>query len=178
MVKVVIVNGAPESGKTTFQEICRGKLADKGYTTIIKSSVDWVKDIAKYCGWDGTKTESNRRFLSDLKKALTNWDDAVLRDLVNEVDNFYYTRVNCLFFIDIREPEEIDKAKRVFNASTLLVKRPSKDNLVHQNDSDNNVFNYEYDYYIHNDKEISWLHEYALAFVQELLEKEDNIYMP
>ena len=41
----------------------------------IISTITYVKDIAKTIGWDGGKSPADRRFLSDLKDALTRWKD-------------------------------------------------------------------------------------------------------
>ena len=81
MVKVVVCNGMPMSGKTTFQTICKGKSNHahgiEGYRGFGRlhiescSTVDFVKEVAKSCGWDGTKTLENRKFLSDLKDLLS-----------------------------------------------------------------------------------------------------------
>lgn len=170
MVKVVIVNGMPESGKTTAQEICKDTLKLMNWQCVIESSVEWVKDIAKYAGWDGTKTDKNRKFLSDLKAALTAWDDAVLRHLVADVDNYYYTGRDFIFFIDIREPKEIEKAKKVFNATTLVIRRPQVEVNHYSNDSDMNVFNYAYDYTIWNDRGIEGLTAECVAFLKQLMD--------
>ena len=77
MVKVVIINGMPMSGKTTFEELCQkicdpfakesGFEEDNILCVDICSTVDFVKIVAKQCGWDGTKDLKNRKFLSDLK---------------------------------------------------------------------------------------------------------------
>ena len=67
MVKVVIVNGFPGSGKTTFQRECEMLRYDIGDGFCISvSTVDFVKRVAHCAGWDMTKTPENRKFLSDL----------------------------------------------------------------------------------------------------------------
>ena len=176
MVKVVIVNGMPESGKTTAQEICRDTLKLLNWGCVIESSVQWVKDVAKYAGWDGTKTDKNRKFLSDLKAVLTSWDDAVLRHLIDTVDDYYYTGRDFVIFIDIREPYEIEKAKEAFNATTLIVRRPQVECNCYNNTSDMNVFNYKYDYTIWNDRGIDELRYECGIFIDELLADDSNIY--
>lgn len=176
MVKVVIVNGMPESGKTTAQNICKDTLKLMNWECAIESSVDWVKEIAKCAGWDGTKTDKNRKFLSDLKAVLTSWDDAVLRHLIDAVDNYYYTGRDFVIFIDIREPYEIEKAKEAFNASTLIVRRPQVECNTYSNSSDMEVFNYHYDYTIWNDGGIEGLTAECVSFLKKLIDDCDNIY--
>ena len=72
MVNVVIVNGFPRSGKDTFVNFCKEKLGAFGVSV---STVDFVKYLAAQSGWDGSKTPENRKFLSDLKDLLTEWND-------------------------------------------------------------------------------------------------------
>ena len=176
MVKVVIVNGMPESGKTTMQEICSNKLRDLNWNTAIKSSVEWVKDIATYAGWNGEKTDKNRKFLSDLKKALTDWDDAVLKNLMEMIDSYHYTGLDWVVFVDIREPVEIAKAKKEFNATTVIVRRPQVECNHYSNSSDMNVFNYEYDETIWNDSDLTQFALECEKFIKELLINSNNIY--
>lgn len=179
MVKVVIVNGMPESGKTTMQEICSNKLKDLKWNTAIKSSIEWVKDIATYAGWNGEKTDKNRKFLCDLKKALTDWDDAILKQLTKEVNYYHYQLENTVIFIDIREPVEIEKAKKAFNATTLVISRPQVESNQWSNPSDMNVFEYDYDYYLLNDKGLSELEVAVEKFIDEaIINNDNNIYNP
>ena len=78
MVKVVVINGRPGCGKTTFEQICQDMCKpnlsnfqeERIVQVAITSTVDFVKEIALNCGWDGSKTLENRRFLSDLKDLL------------------------------------------------------------------------------------------------------------
>ena len=176
MIKVVIVNGMPETGKTTTQEICRDILETLNWNCVIKSSVEWVKEIAAFAGWDGTKTDKNRKFLSELKSVLTAWDDAVLNHLISEVDYYYYSGDNYIIFIDIREPYEIEKAKEAFNASTLIVRRPQVESKTYSNSSDMAVFNYGYDYTIWNDRDIEKLTTECSNFLGKLIADDNKLY--
>ena len=67
-------------GKTTFEAKCKELVAanstfwydEKQRMAVdVISTVDFVKQIARECGWDGVKTPRNRKFLSDLKDLLT-----------------------------------------------------------------------------------------------------------
>lgn len=53
-------------------------------------------------------------------------------------------------FVHIREAVEIEKAKKLLNAKTLLITNP-RVKLITSNDSDGRVNEYNYDYYIVND---------------------------
>lgn len=70
--QIFIINGSGGVGKDTFitffNEAVGGRA--QSYSTITP-----VKKIAKYVGWDGLKTEKARKFLSDLKALLNEFND-------------------------------------------------------------------------------------------------------
>ena len=141
--KIVIINGTGGSGKDTFVEF-----VSKYNKVVNVSSVDKVKEIATLMGWDGTKDEKSRKFLSDLKKLATDYNEMPLMDMKEKVEKFKNSD-NELMFLHIREPEEIEKAKDEFGALTLLIKRENHE-TIKSNYSDANVENYDYDYIINN----------------------------
>lgn len=145
MKHIYIVNGMGGCGKDTF-----AKYMEQFVPATVKiSSVDPVKEIAKKCAWKGGKTEKDRKFLSDLKCALTVYNDMpfiYLKMWYFLVPDDDKTRV---LLMDIREPEEIEKAKNAFNAKTILIKNDRVPH-IHSNMADDGVFNYEYDFVIEN----------------------------
>ncbi len=143
MKEIIIINGTGGSGKDTFVEYV-SKYA-KVYNF---SSVDKVKEVAKLIGWSGTKTDKDRKFLSDLKKLTTEYNDMSFNSIKNAVEKFEKSN-DEIMFIHIREPEEISRAVNKFNAKTLLVKREGLD-LITTNYSDASVENYNYDFVIKN----------------------------
>jgi len=163
MKKIIIVNGFPNSGKTELENL----IAKYNYS-IIRSSVDCVKEYAiKYFDWDGTKTEYWRRFLSQLKSMLVNEFDYIFLDLTKEVRKFYRD-VNCeILMIDSREPEEIERFKNQFHAITLFVENNRCEKIT-SNESDANVKNYKYDYYIDNNGNLEDLEKLAIEFINKL----------
>ena len=172
-MKVVIVNGMPTSGKTTFENLCLDKLGSYGY---IYSSIDFVKEIAKKCGWDGSKTPQNRKFLSDLKDLLTEWGDVPMKSIEKEIKrieweftSFDMSTDKVVLFVDIREPWEIQKAKENFNARTLIVRRTAIENNELSNHADKEVLNYDYDEEIWNEGTIEDLDKRASYFLNNLL---------
>ena len=74
------------------------------------STVDFVKEVARICGWKGKKEKKDREFLHDLKEAMEKWDNIpnkkVLEDAENIIKN--YLGLNHLFFVNIREPKGIE----------------------------------------------------------------------
>ena len=84
-IQYIIVGGFPRSGKSTFVSYCR-EILGENYTLDI-STVDLVKSLAVKAGWDGTKTPKNRKFLSDLKQLLIEWDDIPYKDVIKTAQN-------------------------------------------------------------------------------------------
>jgi hypothetical protein len=76
-MKIFIVNGKGKSGKDSFESFVIDYAERLAATPVVKISIiDYVKDIASYAGWDGGKTMEDRRFLCDLKRILTEWNDS------------------------------------------------------------------------------------------------------
>ena len=175
MVKVVIVNGMPGSGKSHFERICsdltgffnplEGFTENRKLAVDITSTVDFVKEIASMCGWDGTKTLENRKFLSDLKALLTAWDNVPYKIIEHRAQTLP-GHLDWIMFVDCREPIEIQKLKDGLNATTLLIRRESIENAETSNASDANVFNYDYDLTIWNNYDIINLENEAKNFIE------------
>ena len=171
-----MINGKGECGKDTFVAMCQDILGAEFVRNV--STVDFVKEVAETCGWDGTKTPKNRKFLSDLKDLLTEWDDVPLRKVTEEVEAYAtYLTINQqwntgLVFIHCREPKEIDKLVREFGgeAKTLLIRRFTAESVEQINHADNEVLNYSYDYTIYNNYSLSALRGQAEIFLREYLD--------
>lgn len=174
MVKVAVVNGRPGVGKSEFERLCKeqcnlfnrviGFSNDRCLWIDITSTVDFVKEIAAMCGWDGTKTLENRKFLSDLKDLLTNWDDVPFKMIEHRAKTLPNDS-DWIMFVDCREPAEIQKMKERLNATTLLIRRESVEDNETSNHADANVFNYEYDLIIYNNSDIIDLEKKAKDFI-------------
>lgn len=165
MSKIFIVNGQGGAGKTSLEnfvaELCEGDVA-------AVSMIDYTKQCAAKLGWNGAKDEKDRRFLSNLKDALTAWDDspflttcAMTKMAINE---------GCeIVFIDAREQNDIDRLKDYFinkgySIKTILVKRGVK--KIYGNKADDGVFNYNYDIVIENNGTLDELRASAEEFVK------------
>ena len=158
--QVFIINGSGGVGKDTFVSF----VDDISYTMNF-SSVDKVKEIARSIGWNGGKTEKDRKFLSDLKLLCTDYNNMPLNSMKNKYEEFLDSHAEFLF-LHIREPEEIDKAKRIFKAKTILIKRSSIEHIT-SNMADANVLNYDYDIIIDNDKGVKELRDKAHCLVKD-----------
>lgn len=173
MVQVVIVNGMPTSGKSTFVEFCLERLGPWGREI---STVDFVKDIAKQAGWSGEKNLKNRKFLSDLKDLLTEWNDVPYKKIKEEYDNFNFelgqydvSNHKAFLFVHCREPQEIQKFKDRLNAFTVLIRRESVECNKQSNHADSEVFNFKYDAVIDNNGSLEELREKAFGFIDLMM---------
>lgn len=176
-MKVVIINGKGGAGKDTFVTMCRGVLGANRVLNI--STVDFVKEVATFCGWKGSKTPKNRKFLSDLKDLLTEWEDVpfikvcdTIRSWSYELNEFedYEAWCNSVVFIHCREPKEIKKLVEELDAITLLIRRDAAECVEQINHADNEVLNYKYDYVIPNNGTLSELRARAEEFLRGCLE--------
>ena len=166
MKKIFIINGSGGVGKDTFVE-----LVSQFFPVVNFSSVHKVKEIAIEIGWDGkSKTEKDRKFLSDLKLLTGNYCDMPFQSMKEQVDKFNEDKKDNVLFLHIREPEEIKRAVKEFNAKTILVTRNSVEQIM-SNMADANVYNYEYDYTIHNDGTIEDLKKVAEQFVKDYIRR-------
>lgn len=161
MKKIYIVNGMARCGKDTFAGFLGGIIPTHKYSSVTK-----IKEIAKMCGWDGGKTEKDRKFLSDLKVLTTKYSDLAFKDIKAMVE-WFKTKSPCeVLLIDIREPNEIHRARHEFGAKTILIKN---DNIpmINSNMADAGVFNYEYDYILENNGTLDDFRETVARFAEE-----------
>jgi dephospho-CoA kinase len=170
MAKIVVVNGMPMSGKSQFVEYC---LQELGFYGEEVSTVDFVKELATLAGWDGVKRPKDRKFLSDLKDLLVDWNDVPFKKIVeardrlaDHLDYLGYDANMGVVFTHCREPEEIQKFVDRENAITVLLRREAVENYKQSNHADANVFNYKYDYVIDNNGNLEELREKAKGFLE------------
>lgn len=159
-MKVFIINGAPGSGKTTFEEFVQGEYSD----CAIISTVDYVKTVAKFVGWDGTKTLKNRKFLSDLKDLLTEWEDIPFINTIERCKE--YENTNYIVFIDCREPDEIERLCIALDAQSIVIRRDEAERIMTSNHADANVLDYYYDIIIDNNGTLNDLKDAAKTFLE------------
>lgn len=167
MKEIIVINGSGGVGKDTFVEYCKEYCKVKNI-----SSVDKVKEAAAILtGWNGIKDDKARKLLSDLKRIGVEYNDAPFRYVLKSIEEFEKEEEE-LMFIHIREIDEIQKVKSATNAKTLLVTNKNI-KLITSNESDKNVKNYTYDYYIKNDGTLEDLNCIAQTFVNGLKKKEN-----
>ena len=162
--KVFVINGVGRSGKDSWT-----KFIDKYIPTYKYSIVDLPKQAAKVLGWDGGKTEKDRKFLSDIMDLSDNYNDAPFRDVTEIVADFKSNYIEAdVLVVDMRDPKDIARAVETFGAETILVRKPDV-KKIKSNHADANVENYEYDYIIENDGTLEQLDRMAYLFSEQVI---------
>lgn len=168
-MKIYVLNGKAGSGKTTFFELIEEKCRNYVFNY---STVDLVKEVATFCGWNGEKTPENRKFLSDLKDLLTEWDDVPYKDCIQEIhrieslaNSYDVNHSDWAIFIDCREPQEIQKFVDRLGAKTIFIDREIK-GYIASNHADAEVENFKYDIIINNNGTLEDLAAAAINFIK------------
>lgn len=161
--QIYILNGTGGSGKDTFCD-----LLDKYVSVFHYSSIRIPKDMARAVDSGTEKSEKYRRFLSDLKNLITEYNDYIFKDLRRVVDNFKKWIITDVLIIDIREPKEIARAVKEFGAKTILIRNPNVEPIT-SNTSDANVEMYNYDYTIDNDGTIEDFEKKVKEFYETVI---------
>lgn len=171
-MKVIVVNGAPGSGKSTFEYYCH-QIKEE---SMVCSMIDFVKRVASMCGWDETKSPENRKFLSDLKDLLANWNDVPYKKVTEQlqiyrsIEKITLGTLEYFCFVDARESSDIKRLKKDFKAITVYIKRDeAEQNLKEQiNHADLNIQDYDYDIVIENNGTKEDLKVAAVNFIDKL----------
>ncbi len=148
--KVFILNGVANAGKDTFVNY----INSLGISAVHYSYVDFTKNVLKDIGFDtDTKTDSMRKLLCDVNCALKNYADIPFKDCCSVVDDFKKDYLNGdWLFIDCREPSEIRRMTKLFNAKAVFIDRGKVTVPINSADlAATNSTNYcKYDYIIEN----------------------------
>lgn len=165
----LVINGKGGVGKDTLCD-----LAARHMKVLNLSSIMPIKDIAKMCGWDGRKEAKDRKFLSDLKRLCIEYNDYPTVWATERYREFLASDYD-VFFMHIREPEEIGKFVRATggDAKTLLVRGGSRmpDTGEYGNSSDDGVEKYSYDYYFTNEKTLEEAERDFTALIKKITEE-------
>lgn len=159
--QIIIINGQGGVGKDTICDIVK-----KHYGVKIVSSIDMIKAIAIYGGWDKQKDLKGRKLLSDLKLAFSEYNDLPFKQMTHEIKIFKNFRNEQILFIHVREPEEIKKLVSEYpEIKTLLITR-GESQLNFGNMADDNVENYDYDFVFENNGELENLENDFMCFFE------------
>ena len=184
MKYIVIVNGKPKSGKTTFERECINYI-DKNEIASghMISSIGPIKDIYMQLGWNGVKTDKARKDLSILKDIWISNNNGPTNYIMEKIMKLSAYNDNIIF-VDIREESEIIKLIDVLEplsilgikCTTVFINRPDYSGIEYKNKSDDFVGNNIsiYQHIIINDGSIGDLRECARNFIDLIIEEEEN----
>lgn len=163
MQKIVVINGYPQVGKSTFVSMCY----DINKDVIELSMVDSVKKVATYAGWNGRKDEKGRKFLAAIKQAMMEYDEGPRK----AIDRYILSHPGKICFINARNPEDIQYFVNKYNAVTLyiaLTLNVGGGQVYYSNEEDMiaALDEYDYDYIVWNRKIPEEYKEQAKKFME------------
>ncbi len=163
--KIFITNGNGRSGKDTFASMINKYIPSYKYSIIEKP-----KEAAKVLGWDSnTKTERDRKFLSDIMDLSSDYNDCPFRDVLSVAVDFKNDLIDTeVLLIDMRDTKDIARAVEVFGAETILIRNPNI-KPIKTNHADANTENFQYDYIIENDGTLEQLDRVAQIFTENVI---------
>lgn len=165
---IVILNSSGGKGKDTFVNFAKEILSEEKVYKI--SSADQTKVYARSMGWDGKKSPKDRWLLANLKSLQTEYNDGPFKYMLKKLACFklHYPK-KSIMFIDIREPDEIDKFVNYFYSPiyTCLITNDNVDDIK-DNHADANVYDYNYDYIIDNSGSLEDLKLTTETFLREV----------
>lgn len=168
---VIVINGQGGSGKDT---VC--SILGKHYRVKNVSTVDPIKDIARYAGWKGEKNDKSRKMLADLKQVFIEYCDLPLNFIIAQEKQFLNDQ-NEIMFVHCREGVEIKKIvdNSIVKTYTLLIRR-NDSHYAHRtfgNLADDEVENYSYDFiYNGNNETIADLERDFIGFFNSVIKPE------
>lgn len=177
-MKIICINGQGGCGKDSFVAFCGGE--NQGIYNY--SMVDGVKEIARRVRWDGSKELRDRKFLSDLKDLVDEYNDFSFKNVESKISGAYsyYSRYwidysneekEAIFFVHAREPKDIQRWKDEHDARALIIRRTDVEG-EYGNHADDQVFNFDYDYCIWNNGSLNELYNIARNFIKEIRKEE------
>ena len=177
IMKIICINGQGGVGKDTFVKFCGNE--DNGIFNV--SMIDCIKRIASSIGWDGTKDSRGRKFLSDLRDLIAEYNDYPFQDVLGKIElaekqhEWYKWYINfneeLICFVHVREPENIARWRQQHGAKALLIRREEVEK-DYGNHADDEVFNIDYDYVIYNDGDLISLRKKANSFIDNIRKEE------
>jgi hypothetical protein len=178
--RVVVLNGVAKSGKDTFVKMVENAaMKDPDYKVVVglTSTIDPIKRVMeKEFGWTGGKTEKDRLFMHNLKMLTTDYCDLSFSHTRHKIDAFFeiWTETGAsdgaIIFVIAREPKDIARYADHYGgrAVTALMRMPLAEIHVPNNEGDQSVFDYNYDYFIENIRDLSFLQMVAENFYKNL----------
>ena len=162
----IVINGKGGVGKDT---LC---LSLQNRRVCNVSSITPIKEIAAQHGWNGEKDLKSRRFLAELKRVFTEYNDLPTRYLIEQHHAFAQSEDEILF-VHIREADQIAAFVNGVGGDclTLLVRRELPEVAGgYGNRADDDVENYPYDIIFDNNRPLEQSTAAFAALIDSLLQ--------
>ena len=156
-MKIIMLSGKAGSGKDTFY-----KLSLPGNFDCERFAfADYLKDVARSVGWDGTKEEKGRQLLIDLGSIVRKYNPNFWVDIV--IENIKFTALDFLFdgvsiITDWRYQNEYDRMVEAFGSENVITVRIERTELhstltedQQKDQSEVDLEDFPFDYVIEND---------------------------
>ena len=91
-MKIICINGQGGVGKDSFVFFCGSPFSG----IYNYSMIDGVKNIATLIGWDGGKGLKDRKFLSDLKDLVDDYNDYSFRNVLDHLKFTFFGHMDKL----------------------------------------------------------------------------------
>lgn len=177
-MKIICINGQGGVGKDSFVNFC----GSERQGVFNYSMVDGVKEIARRVHWNGSKELKDRKFLSDLKDLVDEYNDFSFKDVEQKInstinyfkwhkDSFMNSNKELIFFVHAREPKDIQRWKDEHGARAVIVRRNEIEGN-YGNHADDQVFDFDYDYTIYNQSTLDELFGLAKNFINNIREED------
>lgn len=124
---IIPVNGKPGVGKDRVCNDIKIRLMLSPIKIHTYSLVDPIKDIARKCGWSGSKRPKDRDGLAQLKFILGSWLDYPFTEFINFVSKHTYLEPNVevakplVIFVHAREYQDILRIYEAFGSHVPFV---------------------------------------------------------
>jgi len=180
-IKVILLSGKAESGKTSVAKILKKKLEQENKKVLLINFADYLKFVSqKYLGWNGIKDKKGRGILqfvgTDLarKKQPDFWADTVARLVFVLNDNFDYFIADDARFI---EEMECFKDQDVFSTTIKIVRLNYENSLTEkqkQHLSETSLDNFLFDYIIKSESGLDYLEKEVDKFLIQYNNNNNN----
>lgn len=165
--QIFVLNGSPTAGKNTFVKMLPCDCVHYSYVDFTRSMLDY-KEVDYKPKPNEPKSNKSRVLLETINNALEEFDDIPFKDCCDLTRDFLEGYLECEYlFVDIRKPCNIKRFLDEFKGARAVYiddKRP----ISSVTESDSQVANYDYDFYIDNSGSLENLQREANRFIAEI----------
>lgn len=183
-MKVIIVNGSGGVGKDTFIQyaIPHFIINNPNSLVIPYSIIDPIKELMTKIGIKLDKDEKNRKFMSDFKLLMEDYNDLPYQELIKTFERAYSYSDNSVFIVVMREPKDISRFITELTHKYGFIGKDIYTVLVHNdrvkpitsNIADASVNDIKYDIFINNSGTYEELRNKAKEFVDYVMLNHTN----